>query len=179
MASRIWAFQRPLSTPQHPSSKGGWESARHAAGMRLVLLIRWHTPSVAPCSFLSSRPVHIPQAIDSHGASSWPPALYFNHKSPWQASKHISAQLLSPGNNMSVDAELFTFPVTKMAISVGFCQGGAPASPEVVEQPAPLLPKASLGTVTAFSNYHIGTLSTTCSPTGQGPCWLAVGVNRV
>ncbi|XP_020924011.1 uncharacterized protein LOC110256219 [Sus scrofa] len=66
------------------------------------------------------------EAINSHPASSWAPAPYFNHKSPWQTSKHISARLLSPSNNMSVDAELFTSPVTEMAISIGFC--GEPRS---------------------------------------------------
>lgn len=140
----------------------------------------WLTRSLARSRLsLPFRPVRISQAITSHCASSWPPAQYFNHKSLWQTSKHISAQLLSPGNNMSVDAELFTSPVTKMAISIGFRRGGAPASPKVFEPAAPLPSKASLGTVTAFSNDHISILSTTCSPTGQGVCWLALGVNRV
>jgi hypothetical protein len=46
---------------------------------------------------------------------------------------------------MSVDAKLFTSPVIKMAISIGFCWDDAPVSLEAAEQPAVLISKASLG----------------------------------
>ena len=76
-------------------------------------------PSLPPSLFLPFFPASISQAINSHPASSWAPAPYFNHQSPVADFKHISAQLLNPGNNMSMDAELFMSPVTKMAISIG------------------------------------------------------------
>lgn len=120
MASRIWAPPRPPSKPTHTPTmeavsvpgmvpRQGWCSL-HASTS---------APSLPPSLFLPFFPASISQAINSHPASSWAPAPYFNHQSPVADFKHISAQLLNPGNNMSMDAELFMSPVTKMAISIG------------------------------------------------------------
>lgn len=86
-----------------------------------MLLICLHAcPLPHPPSCLSSPGVS--QAINSHPVSSWAPA-------PISITSHcgrlqsISAQLLSPSNNMSVDVELFTSPVIRMAISIGFLWG--------------------------------------------------------
>lgn len=115
MASRV-GHQSPLSKPKHTPNDGGWACAPHGAQTSLVLLVCQHT-FLPPSSLLPSfLPAYISQAINAHPASSWAPALYFNPKSRWQTSKHISTQLLSPSNHMSMDAEVFTSLVTKTAI---------------------------------------------------------------
>ena len=139
----------------------------HEAGVPYML-----AHSLAPPPLLSSCPtVFLKPSIHIL----LPPGLapYFNHKSPWQTSKYISAQLLSPSNNMSVDTELFMSPVTEMAISIGFHQGGASVSPKSLEQPARLISKTSSGTSTGFSNYHISVLWAPAPAQDRSPAaWL-------
>lgn len=142
LASRIWAFQRPLSKPTHMTNKGANVCRRclDEAGAPYTLALSGCSPHLP---FFPASPVHVSQAINSHPL---PPGLapYFNHQSPWQTSKHISAQLLSPSNNMSADAELVTSPVTTMTISTGF-PGAGLVSPQVFQHPAPLPFIASSG----------------------------------